>query len=492
MKKISICNFKGIHGPLEVDFTEIPNDDSRTDITERELNLLLYAENGGGKTSIAEGIRAAIFAPEIHGRVIPSNAVGQGRKEAIKSLWRPMLHDRSTDLFTIKIDNGTFTSDATNTIPTHKAAILCRKDLLPTPRIDFNQLVNAENVKFDQPLGNLITDDNIDLVIDEANLMLQSIFKEDIQLVRLQENGIFIGIVGILPETQHIGDRIHLMVNEARQNIVKIVLFFSFLKLVRPSAAGEEKMLVVLDDIMSSLDLANRIILARYIIEMGKEYQMLVMTHNAGFYNLVRHVAGVEGEADNWKYCSLYCDEVLHSLYVPERQEDVKAIIKRAGGSIKPDNDTAINALRKRLEYLLREFSKILVMGIQEETKDLIEKIATDKSTFCIAEGDSIKSLSNLISEIESLVDNVPEGGNLKEKIKNKIEKYRNESVMPMVAETIRHLHVYQKVILHPGSHDQSGDIVPTSQREITLTIDLIRKLETIIKRPSASYPYFL
>lgn len=116
----------------------------------------------------------------------------------------------------------------------------------------------------------------------------------------------------------------------------------------------------------------------------------------------------------------------------------------------------------------------------------------TDKSTFCIAEGDSIKSLSNLISEIESLVDSVPEGGNLKEKIKNRIEKYRNESVMPMVAETIRHLHVYQKVILHPGSHDQSGDIVPTSQRAITLTIYLIRKLETIIKRLSASYPYFL
>lgn len=488
MKKITISNFKGIPGPLEVDFTEIQDDGTHVD----EHNLLVYAENGGGKTSIAEGIRSAIFATEIQNMQILSNVVGQAREQAIKSLWRQMLHDRSTDHFTIKIDNETFSSDATNNIPARKAAILCRKDLLPTSRLDFTQLVFAGNVKFGQPLENMMTNENIELVIHEANLMLQSLFKEDIQLVRLQENGIFIGISGILPGNQHIGNDIHFMVNEARQNIVKIVLFFSFLKLIPPPNAGEEKMLVVLDDIMSSLDLANRIILARYIIEMGKTFQMLVMTHNVGFYNLVRHVSGVEGEADNWKYCSLYCDEGLHSFYFPEKQEDVNTIISQAGGSIRPDNDTAINALRKRLEYLLREFGKILVMGIQEETKDLIEKIATDRSTFCIAEGDSIKSLPNLIAEIENLVKKVPEGVDLKAKIKNKIDKYRNESTMPMVAETIRHLHVYQKVILHPGSHDQSAGIVPTSQREITLTIDLIRKLETIIKRPSASYPYFL
>lgn len=486
MKKISISNFKGIAGPLEVNLA------GNAGVPEKGSNLLVYGENGGGKTSIAEGIRAALFSSEIHAARIAPNIVGEARAQAIKSLWRPMLHDQSSDSFSVRIDDETFSSDTANALSSRKAAILCRKDLLPSPRIDFRQLVHTENVKTGQPLESMTGDDDITLVIDEANLMLRELFKEEIRLVRLPENGIFIGIEGILPDGQHIGDDIHVMVNEARQNIVKIVLFFSFLKQIPPPADGEGKTFVVLDDIMSSLDLANRIILARYIIEMGKTFQMLVMTHNAGFYNLVRHVAGVEGEAGSWKHCSLYCDDGLHTLYFPEMQENVQTIINNAGGKIKPDNDTAINALRKRLECLLREFAKILVLGIQEETKDLIEKIATDRTTFCIAEGDSIKSLPHLIAEIESLVEDVPERGDLKTKIKNKIEKYRRESIMPMVAETIRHLHVYQKVILHPGSHDQAGDIVPVSQREITLTIDLIKKLEAILNRHSASYPYFL
>lgn len=80
----------------------------------------------------------------------------------------------------------------------------------------------------------------------------------------------------------------------------------------------------------------------------------------------------------------------------------------------------------------------------------------------------------------------------LKSKIIKKFDHYREINQMPKIAETIRHLHIYQKVILPPGSHDQAGDIIPASQREIAMTIDLIKKLESIVKRPSTSYPNFL
>lgn len=491
MKKITITNFKGIVGPLDINFS-ISSDNNIPASNLPEKSLLLYAENGGGKTSITEAIRAAIFANETISLKIRANVIGEERVQAIKSIWRPLLNNRTTDIFSIKIDEGIFSMDIHNGIANKRVAILCRQDLAPTPRIDLKKLIHAENVKIDDPLNNHMAEDDISLVIDEANHMLHTLFKEDIQLIRLQEEGIFIGITGILSDDEHIGDNIHLMVNEARQNIVKIVLFLSYLKLLPHVANNDERMLVVLDDIMSSLDLANRVILARYIAEMGKTFQMFILTHNAGFYNLVKHVVGVEGEGDNWNYASLYCNEGLHRLYYPDKQDSLKSITKDAGGKITPENNSAINALRKRLEYLLREFGKILVLGVQEETKDLIEKIVTSNSIFCVAEGEHIKTYPDLIHEIENLVRDIPDVEALKTKITQKIDHYRSINQMPMIAETIRHLHIYQKVVLHPGSHDQAGDIVPTSQREITMTIDLIKKLESIVQRPSTSYPYFI
>ena len=46
MKKITISNFKGIKSPLQLDLYTVDNNN-----IEKESNLLLYAENGGGKTA---------------------------------------------------------------------------------------------------------------------------------------------------------------------------------------------------------------------------------------------------------------------------------------------------------------------------------------------------------------------------------------------------------------------------------------------------------
>ena len=51
MKKITISNFKGIKTLPELSLTKLQDGD------EKEVNLLLYAENGGEKTSISEAIR---------------------------------------------------------------------------------------------------------------------------------------------------------------------------------------------------------------------------------------------------------------------------------------------------------------------------------------------------------------------------------------------------------------------------------------------------
>lgn len=64
MKKITISNFKGIKTLPELSLTKLQDGD------EKEVNLLLYAENGGGKTSISEAIRLVSFTSHIENKII--------------------------------------------------------------------------------------------------------------------------------------------------------------------------------------------------------------------------------------------------------------------------------------------------------------------------------------------------------------------------------------------------------------------------------------
>lgn len=98
---------------------------------------------------------------------------------------------------------------------------------------------------------------------------------------------------------------------------------------------------------MSSLDLANRIVLARILINLGKEYQLLLMTHNVGFYNLIKHISGINHTNENWRYTSLYQIDGTHIMYSISEEENVDELVKKFGGRILPTDELAINAMRK-------------------------------------------------------------------------------------------------------------------------------------------------
>ena len=80
----------------------------------------------------------------------------------------------------------------------------------------------------------------------------------------------------------------------------------------------------------------------------------------------------------------------------------------------------------------------------------------------------------------------------LQSKIRAVFEKYDEGNQMPWISTVIQHLHTYQKVILHQGSHDQVGSLPVISAKEVTITLDLMRKLEQIVKRNSTNFPYFI
>lgn len=483
MKKITISNFKGIKTLPELSLTK------HQDGCEKEVNLLLYAENGGGKTSIAEAIRLVYFANLIENEKIKPNIVGEEREAAKQDWLNSYLHNKSINLFEVGIDGTIFSSINTSVPVGANIFVLDRSLLVPTSKIHIEDIISKTHFGGSTPHEELLSPLAIELVLDEVNRMLEYEFKESIRVDQVETTECTVGIKGIQDEL--ITENIDNKVNEANQNLIKILIFINYLKLL-PKLQDNAKYFIVLDDVMSSLDLANRIILARIIINLGKDYQLLVMTHNVGFYNLIRHLSASNNSCDDWNFTSLYIHNGMHTIYSINDENSVDSLLARYGGVILPSNGDAVNAMRKKFECLLHEFGKILVMGVQEETSDLINKITTVGNEFyCCIEGDKIYTHFDLIKKISSLADNCPYNL-LQSKIKDLFHNFNCKNQVSWIAETIRQLKTYQKVILHQSSHDQIGALAVISSKEIAITLDLMKKLEQITKRSSSSFPYFI
>lgn len=483
MKKITISNFKGIKTLPELSLTKLQDGD------EKEVNLLLYAENGGGKTSISEAIRLVSFTSHIENKIINPNIVGEERKAAKQDWLNSYLHNKSINLFEIGIDETKFSSINTNVSSCTDIFVLDRSQLIPTSKIHIDSIISQTHFGGSIPLDELLMPEAIELVLDEVNSMLENEFKEIIRVERVQTSEYIVGIKIIHDEL--ITENIDKKINEANQNLVKILIFINYLKLL-PVLQNNAKYFIVLDDVMSSLDLANRIILARIIINLGKEYQLLVMTHNVGFYNLIRHLSASNNSCDDWNFTSLYTHKGTHTAYSINNDDSVNSLLAKYGGVILPSNGDAVNAMRKKFESLLHEFGKILVTGVQEETSYLIDRITTaDNELYCCIDGDNIYTHFDLIKRISLLVDNCP-SNLLQSKIKNLFQKFNCKNQVPWISEIIQQLKTYQKVILHQSSHDQIGALPVISSKEIAITLDLMRKLEQITKRSSSSFPYFI
>ena len=484
MKKITISNFKGIKSPLQLDLYTVDNNN-----IEKESNLLLYAENGGGKTSISEAIRLISFANFIEEEVISPNIVGEEREAAKRDWLNSYLHDQSNDVFEIDIDGNKFSSTSPDAMPNKNVFILDRLQLRPTSKIKLENLIGKNHFGGPYSYEQLSSSEIIDMVLSDVNDILKNEFKEKIELVRPESEEKIVGISGIIEGI--ITENIHEKLNEAHQNLIKILIFISYVKLA-PKLGDEKKYFVVFDDVMSSLDLANRIVLARILINLGKEYQLLLMTHNVGFYNLIKHISGINHTNENWRYTSLYQIDGTHIMYSISEEENVDELVKKFGGRILPTDELAINAMRKKFEKLLHEFGKILTIGVQEETSDLIDRICNnEKWLYCYLDGDNIYTQTDLINNISSLVKVCPQKY-LQSKIRAIFQKYNEGNQMPWISTTIPHLHTYHKVVLHQGSHDQLGTLPIISDKEITITLDLMIKLEQIIKRSSTNFPYFI
>lgn len=113
--------------------------------------------------------------------------------------------------------------------------------------------------------------------------------------------------------------------NEAKLDIIFLAIFFQLINFSQIPA--EHHKLLVMDDVINSLDMANRGLVAKFIMTHFQYCQILLLTHNVSFYNLFSYaISNYNNSVDKWQKRLLYEIGDTRVLVKDESPETVASI----------------------------------------------------------------------------------------------------------------------------------------------------------------------
>lgn len=146
--------------------------------------------------------------------------------------------------------------------------------------------------------------------------------------------------------------RPHIFLNEAKMTAIALSIRFAMLD-KKLNGAGVPKFLV-LDDLLISLDMSNRGIVLDIILSEFTNYQLIILTHDRNFFELLRHRIKRIGQ-ENWKYIEMYeCEK--DGIPQPLIQDSDTYLEKAEKYFHLKEYEIAGNFLRKEAEAFCKEF----------------------------------------------------------------------------------------------------------------------------------------
>ncbi len=101
--------------------------------------------------------------------------------------------------------------------------------------------------------------------------------------------------------------RPHTFLNEAKLTAIALSIRFAMLdqKIDSSHLPDDTPQFLVLDDVLISLDMSNRERVLDIILKEFSNYQLIILTHDKSFFELLRHTIKRIGQS-NWKYYEMY------------------------------------------------------------------------------------------------------------------------------------------------------------------------------------------
>lgn len=429
-------------------------------------NLLLYGENGAGKSSLYEAIKIIFYHQKLESSIISSTPEDQNQKRA--DFWSKYNNQIYNQDFEIKINDVEYLNfDISN----YQAYMISLEELKVDNVIRLSNLVEKFNFSVEN-IDELLTVEFAHLLEDYVNNKLD-LFNESVNIsIEVQDNFAFI----ITDTSKNISSKneIRKFFNEAKINTILLLVL---LAVVKYSTKSGRKKILVLDDVITSLDASNRSFLIKHVLEGFHDMQVLIFTHNISFYNLVLYmIKNIVSQPDGWLCGNLYEISNSHKVYFKTLVENVENINNTFIGLASPhsqeDIDSIGNRIRKKFEILLYEFSKLSMIGTVEDSNKIINRILNGKPIYY----NSKETASDLVDKLQ-MVLNQNISHNLSGRLQSKIDDFTKYDFLNF-RQIVKELKLYQKITMHPLSHGVASGMPTFTVREIKMSLDLLQKME--------------
>ncbi|GIT99711.1 hypothetical protein TSL6_02180 [Sulfurovum sp. TSL6] len=210
-------------------------------------------------------------------------------------------------------------------------------------------------------------------IIEDANNFLQNDFSVPIKLTWSYDNATYNDFVRgstrrrnqkTLPPIIHLKARFldenirdkdipkpHTFLNEAKLTAIALSIRLSILK---KRLVGNILKILVLDDLLLSLDMNNRDIVIDIMLDQFDDYQLIILTHDRIFFELVQHKIKVS-DRRKWKNIEMYegvTEDVIYPFIV-----DSSTYLKKAEKYFYLNEyEISGNFLRKEAESFCKDF----------------------------------------------------------------------------------------------------------------------------------------
>ena len=144
--------------------------------------------------------------------------------------------------------------------------------------------------------------------------------------------------------------------NEAQLTRIAFAIRLALFEERSVATIPDSNALLCLDDVLISLDMANRLQIIDLLLAYAENYQMIVMTHDRSFYNLLKMEIARKCQNGKWVYKQMYIPEGTGEYAnIPEPVLlDEKNNMQKAEEFIRNyDYAAAANCLRKECESIL-------------------------------------------------------------------------------------------------------------------------------------------
>ncbi|OUT14673.1 hypothetical protein B9N64_04400 [Campylobacter concisus] len=430
-------------------------------------NFLLYGNNGAGKSSIYEALKLCFFRERLVNEFVPSDIkTNEDREQAVNDFYMSYNKKGAKEDFEIKINNVAFKDFNSRNCSSYMAdinLIMVDKSFKLEDIIKKTYLCNCN---FNEVIL------KIDDIQKKSNDFLEYC-REDIKLKIDQKDDYYIKVANSKRSIEYTKE-IRRYFNEGKVNLIIFSILFAIIEIFK---SKESKNILILDDFVTSLDNTNRAFIIKYILDYFIDFQIIIFTHNIYFYNLIIAIIGIKQKSYEysvkWQFANLY--EIGNSARIYNNSqfkavEDIRKYYSKQAEEPEPQFKNIGNMIRQKLERMVYELSKIVMIGGVEDSKNIINSICSQQSIYIKKVDKEIKLANDLITEIDEL--------NSIEEIKSKIKEYRLD-ISDEIKNVLLNLDIYKKVIMNPLSHaPQLDDSHNWHEKEIEDALVLLEKLE--------------